>query len=186
MDESDGTKQFIRDEKMMTVEELSELVIDHMEFCGMDSEFYLPDPHDATCLCFILHDDHKYIPASVVKHFHSGSISYYDYSQNNLDLAYKAIMSVLDDSIKQSTCPLLSPMLKYGPILWIYVVHEVRTVSFQHIKSLECQLESLKLCQTEGENVKQFTTKCLQIFFYLGKNSQAMLPLLSMNNFPPH
>ena len=36
-------------------------------------------------------------------------------------------MSVLDDSIKQSIHPLLPPTLKYGPILWIYIVREVRT-----------------------------------------------------------
>ena len=44
--DSKGTKHFTRDEKTMMVEELAELVIHHMEFCGMDSEFYLPDPHN--------------------------------------------------------------------------------------------------------------------------------------------
>ena len=133
MYESDGTMCFTGDERMMMVEELSELVIDHMEFCGMDLEFYLPDPHDPLHLCFILCEDHEYIPASMVKHFCSGPISYSDYSKNNMDLAYKAIRSVLDDLIKQSIRPLLPPTLKYGPILWIYVVCEVRTASFQHI-----------------------------------------------------
>ena len=54
-------------------------------------------------------------------------------------------MSVLSDSIKQSIRPLLPPTLKYGPILWIYVVREVRTALFQRIKSLKTQLEMLKL-----------------------------------------
>ena len=62
-----------------------------------------------------------------------------------MDLLYKAIMSMLSDSIKQSIRPLLRPTLKYGPILWTYVVCEVRTALFQRIKSLKTQLEMLKL-----------------------------------------
>ena len=50
----------------MMVEELSELVIAHMGFCGMDSESYLLDLHDPTCLCFILHEDHEYMLASMI------------------------------------------------------------------------------------------------------------------------
>ena len=41
-------KQFTHDEKEMTAEDLAEIVIDHMEFHGLDSEFYLPDPQDST------------------------------------------------------------------------------------------------------------------------------------------
>ena len=41
-------------EKEMTVEDLAEMVIDPMEFHGLESEFYLPDPQDSTCLCYIL------------------------------------------------------------------------------------------------------------------------------------
>ena len=52
----------------MTVEELAEYVIDHMEFCGMDSQFYLPDPLDPSCLCYILLEDSEFTPTSVVQH----------------------------------------------------------------------------------------------------------------------
>ena len=93
-----------------------------------------------------------------------------------MDLSYKAIMSVLSDSIKQSIRPLLPPTLKYGPILWIYVVHEVRTASFQRIRSLKTQLEMLKLHQTAGENIKTFTTRFLQICLDLGKNVPSDAP----------
>ena len=93
-----------------------------------------------------------------------------------MDLSYNAIMSVLSDSIKQSIQPLLPPTLKYGPILWIYVVCEVRTASFQRIKSLKTQLEMLKLQQTPGENVKTFTTRFLQICLDLGKNVPSDAP----------
>ena len=37
-----------------------------------------------------------------------------------------AIMSILDDLEKQSIHPLLPSDLKYGSILWIYVICEVR------------------------------------------------------------
>ena len=39
-------RHFLRDEKEMTVEELSEIFIDILEFHGMDMEFYLPDLQD--------------------------------------------------------------------------------------------------------------------------------------------
>ena len=50
----DTKKLFSRDEKGITVEELAELVLDNVEFCGMDSDFYLPGPQDPSCLCYIL------------------------------------------------------------------------------------------------------------------------------------
>ena len=50
------------------------------------------------------------------------------------------------------------------------MVREVRTASFQHIKSLKTQLEMLKLRQIPGENVKTFTTRFQQICLDLGKN----------------
>ena len=129
--DSDTKKLFSRDEKATTIEELAELILDHVEFCRMDSEFYLPDPQDPSRLCYILRDNTEFTPATVVKHFQNNSGLYDNYSTNNMDLSYKAILSVLLDSIKQSIQPLLPPTLKYGPILWIYVVREVRTASFQ-------------------------------------------------------
>ena len=44
----------------MSVEELAKLVIDFMEFHGMDSEFYLPDPCDPNELCYIFQEDLEY------------------------------------------------------------------------------------------------------------------------------
>ena len=44
------TKKFSCDEKEMMVEELAEVVINFLEFHGMDSKFYLPDPPDASKL----------------------------------------------------------------------------------------------------------------------------------------
>ena len=56
------------------------------------------------------------------------------------------------------------------------MVREVRTASFQHIKSLKTQLEMLKLRQTVGENVKMFTTRFLQLCLDLGKNVPSDAP----------
>ena len=100
--DSDTKKLFSRDEKAITVEELAELLLDHVEFCGMDSEFYLPDLQDPSHSCHILQDNAEFTPATVVKHFRNNSGLYDNYSMNNMDLSYKAIMSVLSDSIKQS------------------------------------------------------------------------------------
>ena len=56
----ESTKKFLRDKKEMTVEELLEIIIDFLEFCGMYTEFYLPDPQDPTEPCFILWEDSEY------------------------------------------------------------------------------------------------------------------------------
>ena len=50
------------------------------------------------------------------------------------------------------------------------MVCEVRSASFQRIKSLKTQFETLKLHQTARENVKTFTTRFIQIMLDLGKN----------------
>ena len=62
-----------------------------------------------------------------------------------MDFSNKAIMSVLDDSIKKCIYPLLPPDKKYGPNLWIHVLCKVRGASFQQIKALKMKLEALKL-----------------------------------------
>ena len=43
---------------------------------------------------------------------------------------YKAIMSTQDDALKQSIHPLLPEELKFGLILWIYVICEVWMIEF--------------------------------------------------------
>ena len=52
--DSEDPKNFSQDEKDMTAEELAKFVINHMEFIGMDLEFWLPDPQNPTKLCNIL------------------------------------------------------------------------------------------------------------------------------------
>ena len=54
-----------------------------------------------------------------------------------MHFAYKATMSILNDPLKQSIRPVLLLDHKYGLILWIYVIHEVQTASFQCIKTLD-------------------------------------------------
>ena len=58
----------------------------------------------------------------MANHFQHGGIQYDNYSTNNMDPSYKAIMSVLDDSIKKTIHLLFLPDKKYGPILWIRVL----------------------------------------------------------------
>ena len=55
--DTDTSNQFYHDKKQMTAEELSEMIIDHMEFHGIDMEFCLPDPKDASKVCNILCED---------------------------------------------------------------------------------------------------------------------------------
>ena len=128
--DSESIQKFSGDEKNLTVEEFAEHIVNHLEFHGMDSEFYLLDPHDASKVCFILQEDAEYSPSWVLKYFQDNPTRYDNYSTNNMDYAYKAIMPILDDSLKQSIHPLLPSDLKYGAILWIYVIHKARTVWF--------------------------------------------------------
>ena len=65
---------------------------------------------------------------------------------------------------------------KYGPILWIYIICEVCTASFQQSKLLKMQLDLLKLQNTPGENVKAFTTQFQQICLDLGQNVPSDTP----------
>ena len=49
----------------MTVEDLAEMVIAHMEFHGLDSELYLPDPQNFTHLCYIVCEDSGLLQATL-------------------------------------------------------------------------------------------------------------------------
>ena len=61
-------------------------------------------------------------------------------SPKTMTYGYKAIMSILDDTLKCCIHFLLPQDLKFRPILCIYVICEVWTASFQHMKSLKNQL----------------------------------------------
>ena len=98
-------KLFSHDEKQITAEELSELIINHMEFHGMDMEFYLPDPQDASKVCNILQEDSKYLPMWVIQYFKDNSSQHVNYSTNSMDFTYKAIMSIQNDLLKLSIVP---------------------------------------------------------------------------------
>ena len=90
-------KKFPHDKKELTIKELAEMVADHMEFHRMDMEFYLPDLQDPTCLVNILQEDMEFPHIRVVNHFKRALAAsppvYDDYSTNNMDLAFKAILS---------------------------------------------------------------------------------------------
>ena len=53
-------KKFTQDKKELTLEQLADMVADHVEFHGMDSKFYLPDPQDPMHLCYIFQEDSKF------------------------------------------------------------------------------------------------------------------------------
>ena len=88
--DSESIQKFSCDEKNLTLGEYAEHIINHLEFHGMDSEFYLPYPQDVSKVCFILQEDIEYSPSWVVKYFQDNPTSYDNYSTNNMDDAYKA------------------------------------------------------------------------------------------------
>ena len=62
-------KKFTHDEKDLMIEQLADMVANHVEFQGMDAEFYLPDPQDPSCLCYIFQEDSEFTPTWVVNYF---------------------------------------------------------------------------------------------------------------------
>ena len=82
-----------------------------MEFHRMDVEFYFPDLQEPTNLINILQEDAEFTPTRMVNHFQTALEAtpplYDDYSTNNMDLAYQAILSVLDDFVKDSIQPIV-------------------------------------------------------------------------------
>ena len=51
------------------LEQLADMVADHLEFHGMDSKFDLPDPQDLMRLCYIFQEDSEFTPTWVVNYF---------------------------------------------------------------------------------------------------------------------
>ena len=100
-----------------------------------------------------------------------------------MDFSYKAVMSVLDDSIKKSIHPLPLPPAFYQKEysstsatwqeIWTHSLDPCFTRSQDSIistnQNAETKLEALKLQQTPGENVKDFTTQFLQLCLDLGQ-----------------
>ena len=68
--------------------------------------------------------------------------------------------------------------MKYGPMIWTYIIQEVQTASFQFVNLLKQDLLSLCLNQTNGENMITFTAQFLQLCNDLGKNVPSEAPFL--------
>ena len=67
--DTETSKKFMHDENEIPVKELKELIINHMEFHGRDSEFHLPDPQDNSQIYFTPRDDARYSPMWFVNYF---------------------------------------------------------------------------------------------------------------------
>ena len=92
-------------------------------------------------------------------------------------------MSILDDSLIRTICPHLPKDMKYGPILWTYVIREVWTASSQCVNLLKQALLSLCLNRRDSENIIAFTTQFLQLCNDLGKNVPSEAPFLLNEQF---
>ena len=104
------TKWFTKTKKDLSLDDLIDKLDEHIKFHGMDAEFYLPDPQDCSTmpqLCYLLHEDIEFQPKTVVAHFHTNASLYDEYSMNNMQFLYKALMSILDNSLIKTICPCL-------------------------------------------------------------------------------
>ena len=68
--------------------------------------------------------------------------------------------------------------MKYGAILWTYVIQEARTASFQCVNMLKQELLSFHLNQPNSENVITFTMQFQQLCNDLGKSVLSEAPFL--------
>ena len=173
--------RFTKDEEDLSLDDLINKLDEHLNSHGMDAKFYLPDPQDASttpCLCNLLHEDIEFQPKIIVAHFHAKSTLYDEYSMNNMQYSYKALLSILDNSLIKIIQTHLPKEIKFRPILWTFVVCEERSSSFQCVNLLKQALVSHHFTQATGENVNTFTTQFLQICNDLGKNVPSEAPLL--------
>ena len=95
-------KWFTKNEKELSLNDLIDKFSEHIKFHGMDAESYVPDPQDALTmphLCYLLHEDIEFQPKPVVAHFCANAKLYNEYSMSNMQYSYKALLSILDNSL---------------------------------------------------------------------------------------
>ena len=113
-------KQFTKNKKDLSLDDLIDKFDEHLNFHGVVAEFYLPDPQDSSTmpqLCYLLYEDVEFQPKTVISHFHTKANLYEEYSMNNMQYSYKALMSILNNSLIKTICLCLPKDMKYGQIL---------------------------------------------------------------------
>ena len=113
-------KQWTKLKKDFLLDDLIDKFNDQLKFHGVDAEFCLPDPQDGSRmpqLCYLLHEDIEFQPKTVISHFHTNASLYDEYSMNNMQYSYKALLSILNDSLIKTIHPCLPKDMKHGPIL---------------------------------------------------------------------
>ena len=147
----------------------------------MDMGFYLPDPQDPTRLHFILREDSEYSPSWVMKYFKSNMLQYDNYAMNNMDYSYEAIMSILDDLLKQSMASRLQ--------VWTNLVDLCHQRDSNIIIPMHQKFEE----QIGSDQTQEHSRKCEAVhisistnFLDSGKMFQLILHSISMNNFLLH
>ena len=72
-------KQFSKNLKELSLDDLIDKLDEHLKFHCMDSEFYLLDPQDSLPtphLCYLLQEDTRFQPKIVITHFHTNATLY--------------------------------------------------------------------------------------------------------------
>ena len=109
-------KHITKTKKDLSLGDLIDKLDEHLKFHGMAVEFYYPDPQDASTmpqLCYLLNEDIEFQPKTVVAHFCTNASLYDEYSINNMQYSYKALMSIFDDSLIKAIWHRLPTDMKY-------------------------------------------------------------------------
>lgn len=175
--------KFKRDDDSFTLEDFADRVREHMETHGMDSFWYLEgvDPNDPLSTGSNLFEDYSHYTVEDV--------------QNHLDnLKTKGVIDQFgEEALKESKMWLLDSIdtalrydlktaiakTKYGPVLWIEIVGEIRLQSFRIIQDTLTEFNGLSLAKFPGENVAAYCKKAEVLLNLLVKEGGYRLDMLT-------
>jgi hypothetical protein len=134
----------------------------HLQKFGMDTVFYFPDPSSKTLVDVVNNHPRftKSFIASEIKRASEGTGHYtscpyaIDALRDSGTYIYKSLSRPLQ--LRMQTC-LSDPRLgSSGPVLWMALVEELQSNSYQVYKQLVREVESMSLASYNGENVADF------------------------------
>lgn len=166
---SSSSKLFDPSDKSFTLASFATDVWIHLQKYGMDTVFYFKDQSSGGEMIDIINNHPRFSKSEVAQAIQdallpSGHYGQCDFSQEALADSGTFIYNSLTKSmqIRLQTCFNDPRLGASGPVLWMALVEEVQSNSYQVYKQLVKEVESLALASFNGENVSDYCLKMKQ------------------------
>ena len=159
--------KFSRSNESFSLLDFADRAHEHMKENGMDSFWYMKgvDPNDKAVTGSNLFEHFsRYTTDDVKNHLsdlaNQGILD--SYAEEALTESKMWFLDSIDTALRHDLKTAIAKT-KYGPVLWIEIVQEIRLKSFRIVQDTLAEFNKLSLAQFAGENVSAYTKRAEEL-----------------------